>query len=118
VLFRDHHFSWETLEECELASEKEADRVESYHIHQQINKFKRRVVNIIDPLTHKRRRPQDQTREGLEEEHGREELEEEEEQDDEEEEEEEELDEEEEEEDEEVEAGAGAGAGGAGAGMA
>jgi len=109
VLFRDHHFSWKPLEVCEVETEQEADRIESKHIHQFINKGKR-VVNIIDPLTHKRLRPQDQTREEVEEEHEREELEEEQEQDEEE--------EDEEDEDEEVEAGAGAGAGGAGAGGA
>jgi hypothetical protein len=100
VLFRDANFSWELLKECEVASEAEADRIESDYIQE----FQPHVVNIIDPITHKRLRPQEQTRAELEEEEAQEETE--------------DDGVEDEEEGEAGGAGAGAGAGGAGAGMA
>lgn len=53
VLFRDDNFQWEILSEQELASEQEADRIESEYIRQ----YQPHVVNLVDPLTRKRIRP-------------------------------------------------------------
>jgi hypothetical protein len=99
VLFRDANFSWKPIKVREVASEAEADRIEADYIRRFIKKGKR-VVNIIDPITHKRLRAQDQTRAELEEEEAQEETE----------------DDGVEDEEEGEAGGAGAGAGGAGAG--
>lgn len=49
-LFRDDNFNWEVLETKTLSSEAEADAIESMLISRYPS-----AVNLIDPMTHRRR---------------------------------------------------------------